>query len=71
MGLNWEDGISHHLIIILNQIRKGWYFIIIKMLAVLDIIIVDIGLRLPFIAKLVHMTESDVMIVAYRGYSDS
>jgi hypothetical protein len=41
------------------------------MLAVLAIIIVDIGLRLPFISKLVHMTESDVMIVAYRGYSDS
>jgi hypothetical protein len=41
------------------------------MLAVLDIIILDIGLRLPFIAKLVDMTESDVMIVAYRGYSDS
>ena len=71
MGLNWEDGIFHHLNIICNQNQKDLYFIIIKMLAVLDIIILDIGLRLPFIAKLVDMTESDVMIVAYRGYSDS
>ena len=31
----------------------------------------DIGTRLPYIKNLIHETQSDVMIVAYRGYSDS
>jgi hypothetical protein len=31
----------------------------------------NIGFRLPYIKSLVNLTNSDVMIVAYRGYSDS
>ena len=32
---------------------------------------VDIGARLPFIKYLITKTRSNVIIVAYRGYSDS
>lgn len=32
---------------------------------------VDIGARLPFIRHLVEGTHSDVIIMGYRGYSNS
>jgi hypothetical protein len=35
------------------------------------LLFLDIGLRLAYIAKLIELTSSAVMIVAYRGYSDS
>lgn len=31
----------------------------------------NIGTRLPFAERLMEMTNSDVIMVAYRGYSDS
>jgi hypothetical protein len=32
---------------------------------------IDIGFRLPFIRELIRRTHSNVLLVAYRGYSDS
>lgn len=31
----------------------------------------NIGTRIPFTKKLMNQTNSDVIMVAYRGYSDS
>jgi hypothetical protein len=31
----------------------------------------DIGFRIPLIRELTKKTNSDVILVAYRGYSDS
>lgn len=31
----------------------------------------DIGFRLPYINEIIRTTNSSVLIVAYRGYSDS
>ena len=31
----------------------------------------DIGTRLPYIKQIIKKTNSDVIIVGYRGYSDS
>lgn len=32
---------------------------------------IDIGFRIPFVRELSQRTHSDVILVAYRGYSDS
>lgn len=42
-----------------------------KMLEVSLLTMIDIGLRLPYIKNIINRTQSDVMIIAYRGYSDS
>ena len=33
--------------------------------------VVDIGTRLGYVREIVKRTASDVVLVAYRGYSDS
>ena len=45
--------------------------IFIKMQEVKFILNEDIGFRIPLIRELTKKTNSDVILVAYRGYSDS
>lgn len=46
-------------------------YIFMKMLEVWNRIFVDIGTRLDYVKEIVLNTDSDVILVAYRGYSDS
>ena len=65
-----EDGIYSMLILMISQ-EIDLFYIIMKMQEVIREDYIDIGARLPFIRYLVQWTNSDVLIVGYRGYSDS
>lgn len=65
MASKLEDGMSW------NKVPNKLSFISIKMLAVIFPLKQDIGFRIPLIKELSKRTNSEIILVAYRGYSDS
>jgi len=54
-----------------NKVQSKPSYISIKMLAVSNFLSSDIGFRIPLIKELSKGTNSEIILVAYRGYSDS
>lgn len=65
MELILQDGTSN------VKIQKELSYICMKMQEVFLPLISDIGARIQFVKYLTTFTNSDVILVAYRGYSDS